>query len=315
MRRVRNVGVALLAACGLGLAAGTGEASAALTCPAVPYPGDGAAREAIAAWMAGGATVAGLPGELPVMAALVESDLRNLPAGAGDLDSAGYFQMRTSIWDAGVYAGYPTRPDLQLRWFADTATKVRADRLAAGRPDPVADELGWGEWIADVERPAARYRGRYQPRLAQARTLLGATCAPGALTPAPPVGAPAPAAPGAPADTSAPVARVTAARRQRALLRGLVVVGVRCPLERCAAAATVTIRLPDGAAALRLGARRVELAAAQRGTLRVALGRRGWSAVRRGLARRSSLRAVVRVTIGDDAGNRATHARTVALVR
>lgn len=328
--RVRSAGIALLAVAG-GALLGAGDAAAAaplarvaaVSCPAVPYPGDDAPREAIAAWMAGGATVAGLPGELPVMAGLVESGLRNLPEGQGDSDSAGYFQMRTSIWDAGAYAGYQTRPDLQLLWFTETAADVRADRLADGLPDPAADETAWGEWIADVERPAAQYRGRYQLRLTEARTLLGTSCAPGGgIAPAPPVGGPVPVAPGgdptvpaAPADTTAPAARVTAARRQRALLRGLVTVDLRCPLEHCAASATVAVALPDGARPLRLSTRRVQLAAAQRTTLRIALGRRGWSTVRRALAERPSLRATVRVTVSDDAGNRTTQTRTVALVR
>jgi cobalamin biosynthesis protein CobT len=63
------------------------------------YPGDDAPRERIAAWMAGEAERRGLPPELPVMAALVESGMHNLPGG--DADSVGFFQMRTSIWDQG----------------------------------------------------------------------------------------------------------------------------------------------------------------------------------------------------------------------
>ena len=35
------------------------------------------------------------------------------------------------------------------------------------------DPSHWGDWIADVERPAAQYRGRYQLRLGEARGLLG----------------------------------------------------------------------------------------------------------------------------------------------
>ena len=44
-------------------------------CPAV-YPGDDAARERLARWMARGAADRGMPHELPVMAALAESGLR-----------------------------------------------------------------------------------------------------------------------------------------------------------------------------------------------------------------------------------------------
>ena len=55
-------------------------------CPAV-YPGDSASLERIARWMARGAIDRGLPRELPVMAGLAESGLRNL-SGA---DFDGYF--------------------------------------------------------------------------------------------------------------------------------------------------------------------------------------------------------------------------------
>ena len=50
------------------------SSAAADGCEAYPaaYPGDLAAKGAVAAWMAGGAVAAGIPGELPVMGALVE---------------------------------------------------------------------------------------------------------------------------------------------------------------------------------------------------------------------------------------------------
>ena len=45
------------------------------------YPGDGATKEQIAAWMGRQAHKAGLPAELPVMAGLVESGLQNVQHG------------------------------------------------------------------------------------------------------------------------------------------------------------------------------------------------------------------------------------------
>jgi hypothetical protein len=149
------------------------EEARGLLCPACTlkrvkdYPGDTAAPVEIAGWMANGAVKAGLPPELPVMAALVESGLRNLPPG--DSDSAGYFQMRRAVWDAGAYAGFPTKPQLQLQWFVDQALLFRERRLAAGLP---IDEAHYGEWIADVERPAESLRFRYQLQLDEARALL-----------------------------------------------------------------------------------------------------------------------------------------------
>jgi cell wall-associated NlpC family hydrolase len=101
------------------------------------------------------------------MAALVESGMKNL--SGGDADSVGLFQMRLGIWNAGDYAGYPERPELQLDWFLDHAEAVKAQRLARGA---AVDPAHYGEWIADVERPAEQYRGRYQMRLDDAQGLL-----------------------------------------------------------------------------------------------------------------------------------------------
>ena len=131
------------------------------------YPGDTAPKVAIAQWMGYHADKARLPPELPVMAALVESNLTNV--SFGDADEAGYFRMRKSIWNTGVYLGFPTDPPLQLQWFIDQALIVRDQRLADGRP---LTEAYWGEWVADVIRPAEQYRGLYQLRLADARALL-----------------------------------------------------------------------------------------------------------------------------------------------
>jgi cell wall-associated NlpC family hydrolase len=118
--------------------------------------------------MAAEAQRRGLPPELPVMASLVESGMRNL--SGGDADSVGFFQMRAGIWDSGEYAGYGDRPELQLDWFLDHAKAVRQQRVERGLP--VTDAAHYGEWIADVERPAEQYRGRYQLRLTEARELL-----------------------------------------------------------------------------------------------------------------------------------------------
>jgi cell wall-associated NlpC family hydrolase len=137
---------------------------------AIEYPGDGATKQQLAAWLAASAQKAGLPPELPVMAALVESGVANLRGG--DADSVGFFQMRVGIWNNGEYAGYPDRPELQVKWFIDHALAVKRARLAAGEADFGTDPAQWGNWIADVERPLESLRGRYQERLAQAQALL-----------------------------------------------------------------------------------------------------------------------------------------------
>lgn len=129
------------------------------------YPGDNASQAETAAWMAKAARKAGLPPELPVMAALQESGLRNVRHG--DRDSVGFFQMRASIWNRGEYRGYLDRPELQLRWFLKRAREEQH----GGRHSSPED---YGRWAADVERCAAQYRGLYQRHLEQARRLIGA---------------------------------------------------------------------------------------------------------------------------------------------
>ena len=103
----------------------------------------------------------------------------------GDADSVGFFQMRVGIWNQGAYAGYPEKPELQVKWFLDNAETVKKARIAAGKP--IDDPNSYGDWIADVERPAEQYRGRYQTKLAEAQGLLKSRAAapPEPVAPAP----------------------------------------------------------------------------------------------------------------------------------
>jgi cell wall-associated NlpC family hydrolase len=132
------------------------------------YPGDNAKPAQIAAWMGQEARRRGIPPELPIMASLTESGMQNLDHG--DRDSLGYFQMRLSVWNGGPYAGYANNPKRQLDWFLDQAQAVGKQRQARGQS--TTDPRQYGDWIADVERPAQEYRGRYQGHLAEARSLL-----------------------------------------------------------------------------------------------------------------------------------------------
>jgi hypothetical protein len=69
------------------LAVAEAKHPAPVSVDAVDYPGDDASQQQIAAWMAAAAERRGLPGELPVMASLVESGMHNL--SGGDRDSLG----------------------------------------------------------------------------------------------------------------------------------------------------------------------------------------------------------------------------------
>ena len=84
--------------------------------------------------MARGAADRGLPRELPVMASLVESGLRNLRGPT----YFGFFGMHRSL-NSGEYRGFPRNPTLQVKWFLDSADQVRQRRVAEGRGDPAKD--------------------------------------------------------------------------------------------------------------------------------------------------------------------------------
>jgi hypothetical protein len=134
------------------------------------YPGDAASPQAKARWMGRAARAAGIPAELPIMAALVESGLRNGKSVAYK-GSYGYFGLRADVWDSGPYKGFRTHPPLQLKWFINQATAARDQSVRAGH-DYAASPATYGVWVADIERPAERERGRYQLNLDVARTLL-----------------------------------------------------------------------------------------------------------------------------------------------
>jgi hypothetical protein len=178
-------------------------------CPAV-YPGDKAARKPIAQWMARAAALRDVPEQLPVMAGLAESGLRNLRVKGNPF--AGFFSMHRSL-DKAPYKGFKKDPDLQLRWFLDTAVIVRQRKLAEGHEGYGVDPSSYGIWIADVERPAPRNRKGYQPYLDDAEKLLPDACRPSDFDP----------------DETAPGLRVSGGARQR----DAIALTARCPREAC----------------------------------------------------------------------------------
>ena len=60
---------------------------------------------------------------------------------------------------------------------------MRRERIAAGDATFGQDKSSWGDWVADVERPADEYRYRYQTHLAEADGLLAQAGAAGGTTP------------------------------------------------------------------------------------------------------------------------------------
>ena len=253
--------------------------------------------------MAAGAIRAGLPAELPVMAALPESELRNVPYGKDD--SVGFFQMKLHIWNKGQYAGYLENPELQLKWFVDQALAVNASRIADGQAPYGADSSQWGDWVADVEVPGANI-GQYQSHLDEAHGLIVLGCGLPAGS-----GFPAPAA----ADSKAPRLRLAGRRVQDPLRRGRIVIEAACPVEACVARAGGSIAGTRASKVHRIksGARQIRRGGKVKLTLRVKPAAR--RAIRRALKERRRLRARVVVTATDASGNAAAKRRTITLTR
>jgi hypothetical protein len=294
----------------IGLAAVPSASATTTSCAyAGAYPGDGAPKMQIAAWMASGSLGAGLPAELPVMGALVESGLNNL--SFGDADAVGYFQMRLGIWNQGQYAGYATNPDLQLKWFVDQAIAVNQARVASGLPAYGSEPNLWGEWDADVLRPVAQYRGRYQLRLAEASDLVAAGCATAAGVPPPPTATPTSPAQRAP--TNAPVLNVTAKRVQDALDRGGIVVEASCPAEACSVQARGTLSLARTSKVYRIKSAIRRLPRGGKTKLKIRFTAKVRRALTRALEKRKRVRARISVTASDSAGGTTVARRTVTL--
>lgn len=305
----RRLATCVLAGLAAVLAAPAAEAVQPAPCdPVGEYPGDDASKSSIARWMGGGAAAAGLPAELPVIAALVDSGLANLPSG--DTDLAGFFQMRLAIWNSGDYAGYPDEPKLQLKWFVEQATHVRQTRLASGSADPLPDSGRWGEWIADVERPAAQYRGRYQPRLADARELIGPLCMPPGGDPS--GGSDAPAAPD-PSDVKAPKLALHITQGQRPLGRRAILLRAGCPSEACVLAASGSLRPAGQKRVYKLTSKPRRLAKGRTAALSLKLSKPLRRALRRTFDERGKASARLTVRAVDLAGNVTTKRVSVRL--
>lgn len=102
------------------------------------------------------------------------------------------------------------------------------------------------------------------------------------------------------------------ARAQRVLRRGAILVAFRCPNEACTASATATVALAPHRT-LRLASTRRHGAAGQTLTLRLKLVREARTILRRALRSVRSPRALVRVLVRDQAGNRTVVKRMIQL--
>jgi hypothetical protein len=295
-RSLRAVLIALIAATSMAALGSVWSAPAqAATCGApVAYPGDAASPELFANWMANAAMAKGIPGELPVMAGLVESGLKNL--NYGDADSVGFFQMRTSIWNKGAYAGYPNQPDLQMQWFTDQATAVRNSYKANGKGDPAASSSTYGVWIADIERPAEQYRGRYQLRLTDAQKLVAATCVDLQGV-----------------NVLAPKSHLTIKHTQHPARTGAIAVRVSCPKAACLSTLRASFRVPGRRGLVKLNSDTAMIAAGAHFTLKVHLPHSLRARIRQ--LGRSKTRARLRISVAGTNGASTVRIRNIALAK
>ncbi|MDX6644539.1 MAG: hypothetical protein QOK40_266 [Miltoncostaeaceae bacterium] len=136
-------------------------AATAIDPASLPSPGDGAAPEAVARWMASAAAARGLPPELPVMASLAETGLRNLPYE--DRDSLGVFQQRPS-------QGWGTPEQVIDPYHALGIFLDRAAATDVGGRFSARGAAGLGDWCQAVQ--ISGFAERFQEQLPRAGALL-----------------------------------------------------------------------------------------------------------------------------------------------
>ena len=130
------------------------------------YPGDDATKEQLAAWMARRREA-----RPPARAApsWPRSSNRGEEPQLRRRRPVGFFQMRVGT---GTRATTPATPTTPKSRSSGSSTRPSRQEATHRRGQSVTDPKQFGEWIADVERPAEQYRGRYQLRLDEANGLL-----------------------------------------------------------------------------------------------------------------------------------------------
>ena len=134
------------------------------------YPGDDAGQEALAKWLAKQAEKAGLPPELPVMAALVESGVAT-STSATRTASGSSRCARASGTRASTPATGGT-PGCRRSGSSTTRSRSRSRRSRAATPASARTRAAGASGSRTSSGPAEQYRGRYQLRLDEARRLL-----------------------------------------------------------------------------------------------------------------------------------------------
>jgi hypothetical protein len=143
----------------------------------------------------------------------------------------------------------------------------------------------FGDWIADIERPATQYRGRYQLRLADARALIAQTCPSlqrGDLTP--------------------PKYSTHVTKRQHPLRSKVIAASVLCPVEACNVSTTAAITLSTRRGSIKVKTDTVMLGPARQKTIKIDLSRRVRTAILNSIAAGGRVHARLRLRIADANG-------------
>jgi hypothetical protein len=192
--------------------------------------------------------------------------------------------------------------------------RVPAQRALPGHRHELPRAVDHGRLELRSRLHAAR---RLRPPLRSPQTATVHVVEPGSGSspPAdPPPGSGSPGATTPAQDLVAPELTLGGARLHRVIRQRAVLVRVRTD-EAATLTATGTVSVPATARAVRLRKATATSSAGQSVTLRLRLSRKALAAVRRGLQVRSRLRASVRVTATDAAGNRRSELRRIALRR
>ena len=174
---------------------------------------------------------------------------------------------------------------------------MRSSYIFNGKPDPAASESTYGVWIADIERPATQYRGRYQLQLANAQKLIADTC-PGLQG----------------INVTAPISRLTIKRQQHSARSGRITVGVVCPGAPCSATAGAFFRLPGRKNVVKIYSDTSMLSARQNAEVRIELVRSMRKRLKSALAY-GPIRVRLRIAVAGTNGASTVRIRTIKLVR
>jgi Ca2+-binding RTX toxin-like protein len=113
------------------------------------------------------------------------------------------------------------------------------------------------------------------------------------------------------ADTIAPTIALAIKATQNALKQHAILLQVRCPSEACTARAEGALVLPGASKQLKLAPASAKIAKGGSARLKLKLSKKSLKTVKRALKKRKRIRAHIRVTVRDSAGNATVKNKTI----